>query len=181
MEIGPGLSQLEFIVKCNHIFFFKPWKNKFAEQESQKQEKRKEAFPDFSLCLKFFALLQVYFQCFSFEWLCQYRGKWGDKWKPRWRLIRAFMVPHSKPLSWFRHLRGQAQGKFPFVCLPKSFIPIFVITYITWANWLQCFVIYKWLLLSGLKICKLKSSTSLSVWRHWNIMFLKLEKPSISQ
>lgn len=53
MEIGPGLSQLEFVVKCNYNFFFLNLEGtNFAEPElNQKQEnrrqKRRQAFSDF--------------------------------------------------------------------------------------------------------------------------------------
>lgn len=60
MKTGPGLLQLEFIVKYN-INFFKPRRNKFCRERTQSEtgwkKKRSQAFLDFLLCLKFFAQL----------------------------------------------------------------------------------------------------------------------------
>lgn len=125
--------------------------------------------------MKFFAQLQLYFQC-----LCQcMRRKGRDRWKSKWNFVGASMLPHPRPLSLCRHLRGQAQGKFLFVCLPKSFIPLFKKQHIS-HELIGCSALsfINSLCYLGWK-SKLKSSTSLSVWSHRNIMFLKLKKESI--
>ena len=41
MEIGPGLSQLDFIVKYNHIYFFKLEGKKLQSKNSTKAGEKK--------------------------------------------------------------------------------------------------------------------------------------------